>query len=399
MRAAFTLCFAATLAFSLCASASAASLPSRHTQVKMSQAREAVTVPSLPLFNSAVPGTMIPAIGLGTGGYSGNDQGFDTYPECWVGDGGASGGGTGTCGGYVQKAVTSWLEAGARRIDAANSYQNQVDVGKAMNAFIASGKASRSDIFLLSKVGPSHPLGYSDVKDQFEGILTEMGVDYVDLLLIHWPWDSASKGNVSNNHTTSVTPACNHSSTEYNERACRVLSWKAMVDIYASGKARAIGVSNYNITHFQEIIDADLPLPALTQSPFHIYRSATQMDLLLFTARHNIVFLGYSPFGVPDYHQYSFAGCPAANQLQHPYVLSLASKYSATPAQVLLQWQWQLGIPTNPRSMNAQHQVDNLNAYQLFAAVGGLNQTEMDTLSSQPQDLCTPTNDWYECAL
>jgi diketogulonate reductase-like aldo/keto reductase len=124
----------------------------------------------------------MPAVGLGTGAYSNVDNGGSGYPECWVGTGGASGGGTGTCGGYVQTAVKAWLEAGGRRIDAANSYQDQVDVGQAMNAFIAASGTPRSDIFLLSKVGPSHPLGGSDVKAQFAGVLSDMGVDYVDML-------------------------------------------------------------------------------------------------------------------------------------------------------------------------------------------------------------------------
>lgn len=173
-----------------------------------------------------------------------------------------------------------------------------------------------------------------------------------------------------------------------------------MLDIFDGGLARAVGVSNYNVTHFEEIREAGLRMPSLTQSPFHLYRSATQMDLLSYTGRHGIAFLGYSPFGVPDYHNYTFPGCPSANQLAHPYVLEVADKYGATPAQVLLQWQWQLGVPANPRTMSAQHMDDNLRAYELFAATpfGGLNQTEVDMLSAQPQDLCSSTNTWYECA-
>ena len=293
-------------------------------------------------------------IGLGCGGYSSANNGYGAYPECWIGDGGATGGGSGTCGGFVQQAVTSWLEAGGRRLDAANSYQDQVDVGKALNAFLASSGVPRADIFLLSKIGPSHPLGGADAKAQFEGILAEMQVDYVDLLLVHWPWDSASKGNVTNNATTSSVPLCNHTSPLFDERLCRLDTWQGMLDIFATGRARAVGVSNYNVSHFEEIVAAGMPLPALTQNPFHLYRSATQSDLIDWTARHGVAFLGYSPFGVPDYHNYSFTGVPAGNQLQHPYVLSLADKYSATPAQVLIQWQYQLGIVSRESGARAR---------------------------------------------
>jgi diketogulonate reductase-like aldo/keto reductase len=355
-------------------------------------------VPTLLLGNTAIPGLTIPAIGLGTGAYSDVNLGnASSYPECWTGNGGA-GGGAGSCGLYVRDAVTAWLQAGGRRIDAANSYQDQVDVGIAMNNFINSGAATREEIFLLSKVGPSHPLGGNDVKAQFQGVLSDMNVSYVDLLLVHWPWFSASKGNVTQNVTVSTTPACNNSSPEFSEKYCRLDTWKGMLDIYASGQVRAIGVSNYNVSHFEEIIEAGLPLPALTQSPFHLYRASTQADLLIFCAKHGITFLGYSPFGVPDYHTYTFPNCPSSNQLEHPYVLSLAQKYNVTPAQVLIQWQWQIGIPVNPRSVNPQHMLDNLNTYSVFQTLGGLNETEVNTLFSQPQDFCSPENTWYECA-
>lgn len=150
----------------------------------------------------------------------------------------------GGCGAYVQQAVTTWLSVGGRRIDNANSYQNQVDVGAAIKA---SG-VPRSDIFLLSKVGPGNPLGYNDTLVQFAGVLSDMQVDYVDALLVHWPWDSKPQGNVSSNTTSSTDPLCDHASRMYDERLCRLSTWKAMVEIFNSGKARSIGVSNYNVT-------------------------------------------------------------------------------------------------------------------------------------------------------
>jgi diketogulonate reductase-like aldo/keto reductase len=290
---------------------------------------------------------------------------------------------------FSQKAVGLWLEAGGRRIDSANSYQDDVDVGAAL----AASNVPRGDLFILSKVGPSNPLGFNDTLKQFAGVLTNLQTTYVDLLLVHWPWDSVSQGNVSRNVTQSSDPLCNHTSPLFDERGCRLSTWSAMVEIWKSGGARAIGVSNYNVTHFQEIIDAGMPLPALTQNPFHLYRSSTQMDVKSFCERHGIVFLGYSPFGVPDYYVYPTPALPAANQLQHPAVLDIAARHNATPAQVLIAWQWQLGVPVNPRSMNQQHMVDNLNAY------GGLwlNQSDIDTLSSQPQAFCT-VDSYYECA-
>jgi diketogulonate reductase-like aldo/keto reductase len=341
------------------------------------------SVPGIVLKNAAMPGTVMPAIGLGTGAYNSNPAvGYGGYPECWSTNGG--------CGAFVTQAVTTWLSVGGRRIDSANSYQNQVEVGAA----IAASGVPRADVFLLSKTGPGNALGYNDTLVQFAGVLSDMKVDYVDALLIHWPWDSKPQGNVSSNVTSSTDPLCNHANALYDERLCRLSTWKAMVDIFNSGKARSIGVSNYNVTHFEEILAAGMPLPAITQNPFHLYRSATAMDVKSWADRHGVVFLGYSPFGVPDYKVYPTPPLPVANQLAHPSVLAAAAAHGKTPAQVMLQWAWQLGVPANPRSMNQQHMIDNLAAYD---GSFSLTQDEMDDLSSQPQDRCATDKSWYEC--
>lgn len=343
-------------------------------------AAAAPAVPSVALLNAAVPGLTMPAIGLGTGAYSDNAAiGYGNYPECWSSCGG--------CGGFARRAVGLWFDAGGRRIDAADSYQNQADVGAA----IGSSGVPRGDVFLLSKVGPSQPLGFNDTLAQFAKVKADMGVGYVDALLVHWPWDSKSQGNVTQNGTAQSTdPLCNHTSTAYSEAGCRLSTWRAMVQIFESGGARAIGVSNYNVSHLQEIVDAGMPLPSINQVPFHLYRSSSQMDVLAFCARHGITLLGYSPFGVPDFHAYP-PSLPAANQLEHPAVVAIAAKYGVTPAQVLIRWQWALGVPVNPRSMSAQHMADNLAAY---TALPFLNQTEVNTLSSQPQVTCGMDPKW-----
>jgi diketogulonate reductase-like aldo/keto reductase len=203
-------------------------------------AAAAAPVPNVYLGNNrgtAQPGLLMPAIGLGTGGYSDNNAtGYGNYPECWSSLTG--------CGPWVQQAVTSWFAAGGRRLDAANSYQNDHDVGAAM----AASGLPRSEVFLLSKTGPSHPLGYNDTLAQFEAIKASMGVSYVDCLLIHWPWPSASKGNVTNNSTQSTDPACNTAAATYDEVECRLQTWRAMLHIYNSGGALSIGTSNFNVT-------------------------------------------------------------------------------------------------------------------------------------------------------
>lgn len=343
----------------------------------------AASSPSFPLKNAAVPGTSMPWIGLGTGAYSDNAAvGYGGYPECWSTSAG--------CGQFAQTAVSTWLSVGGRRIDSANSYQNQADVGAALAAAISNGVVAREELFILSKVGPSNPLGYNDTMVQFQGILAAQQTTYVDALLMHWPWDSKSQGNVTNNSTSSTDPLCNHAdAAHYDEAACRISTWRALVDIFNAGGARAIGVSNFNVSHFEEIKASGLPMPALTQNPFHLYRSATQMDIINYCLRNDIVFLGYSPFGVPDYKVYPTNNTlPVANQLNHPAVLAAAAAHGATPAQVLLSWSMALGIPVNPRSMNKQHMIDNLNALDAVT----LTQSEMHALLAVPQDMVSQKN-------
>ena len=105
---------------------------------------------------------------------------YGGYPECWAEI--DSKGKVVGCGGFAARATLEWIEAGGRRIDSANSYQNQHAVGQAM----ALSQVPREEMFFLSKTGPSNPLGYNDTLRQFAAVLTEAGVDYVDALLIHW---------------------------------------------------------------------------------------------------------------------------------------------------------------------------------------------------------------------
>jgi len=338
-------------------------------------------IPSVALKNAAVPGLLFPATGLGTGGYASDTSvGYGGYPECWSQPAG--------CGPWVTKAVLMYLQqAGGRRIDNANSYQNQATVGEA----IALSGVPRNEIFLLSKVGPSQPLGYNDTLAQFAQAQKDLQTSYVDILLVHWPWDSASQGNVTNNMTTSTDPACNHSSPVYNEKNCRISTWKAMVKIFQSGGALAIGVSNFNQTHIQEIIDAGLPLPALNQCPFNVYRSSSQMDLVNFCRQHDIVFNGYSPLGVPDWH--AFPKPLSKTPLVDPTVVAIAQAHNASPAQIIQAWEWSLGIPVNPRSMSLAHMQENLASYQIT-----LTPAEIQALSTLPQDTCAIDPTMYECA-
>jgi len=269
---------------------------------------------------------------------------------------------------------------GGRRLDAADSYYTQKSVGEAMR----NSGVNRSDIFVLQKVGPTNPLGYNDSLTQFAGILSDMQITYVDSLLIHWPWQE-----IPGQHSSD--PYCDPYSAKHNFTACRISTWKALIKIYESGQALSIGVANYNITHLQEIIEEGLILPTLNQIPFNPYHSTSQAELIQFCRDHDIVVLGYSPLGIPDWHKFPDPPMPATTPLNDPVVLQIAAAHGRSPAAVILNWEWSLGLPVNPRSMNAAHMLDNLNIYNFT-----LTTDEIAQLSSRPQDYCKSDN-WYEC--
>lgn len=230
-------------------------------------------VPSFALRNAAVAGLTMPAIGLGTGGYGTNPA--SPTPECW----GASHG----CGAVAQAATVAWLGLGGRRIDAADTYDDDEYVGAGM----AASGLPRGEIFVLSKIGSGAAMGYTDTLAQFQGILARMNINYVDALLIHWPTSLAN----------SSEPSCQVFAPTYNATECRLQTWRAMVSIFNGGGALSIGVSNYNASHLMEIVDAGLPLPAINQCPFHVYRSSSQAATRAYCKANGILFHGYSPLG------------------------------------------------------------------------------------------------------
>ena len=237
--------------------------------------------PSFLLKNAAIDGLAYPAVGLGTGGY-GLDP-LRKYPQCWIES-------IPGCGAHATAAVSSWLKMGGWRIDSADSYANQKAIGRG----IKESGVPREQVFVTSKIGPSQPLGYNDTLAQMQSIKAQLEVSYVDMLLIHWPVQndpSAAK---------STDPVCQNGAPSYDARACRLSTWRAMLEIFKNGDARGVGVANYNATHLQEIKDAGLLMPSVNQCPFNIHRSTSQQSTIDFCNKEGILFNSYSSLGIPD---------------------------------------------------------------------------------------------------
>ena len=279
--------------------------------------------PSVKLMNAAKDGVMMPVVGIGTGGYNRDPTGPGEY---WTDD-------------VAEKAIGQWLAVGGRRVDGAVDYGDQVGTGKAIRA---SG-LRREELFITSKVSLAN---YNQTLQQMSEILSDLQMDYVDLLLIHWPGNS------------STIPATN--------KELRQSCWKALEYLFNNGKARAIGVSNFEVNHIQDIVDLKGLLPAVNQVEYHPFWH--EDDLVEYCQKMGITFNGYAPLSASDWGPIERGWDRSV--LNDPTVVSIAQAHGCTPAQVVQQWQWKQGIVVNPRSMNVTHMKENLNFFnvQLTAA-------------------------------
>ncbi|PSL40090.1 diketogulonate reductase-like aldo/keto reductase [Planomicrobium soli] len=216
-------------------------------------------------------------------------------------------------------AVTTALENGYTHIDTALAYQNEENVGKAVHDF----GLAREKVFITSKL-PAQIKGYDETLQAFDETISNLGVDYLDLYLIHapWPW-------------TEIGKDC----TEGN-----IQSWKAMEKLYNDGKIRAIGVSNFSETDIQALLDTCDIVPMANQIPFYIGRD--QESLLSFCKQQNIVVEAYSPLATGQI-------------LNSPVILEMAEKYGVTPAQLCIRYCLDRETLPLPKSTNESRIIEN----------------------------------------
>ena len=229
-------------------------------------------------------------------------------------------------GTYLEKGVDCYngvleaLKAGYRHIDTAAFYGNEEEVGKA----IRDSNVPREEIFVTTKVWNTDR-GYEKAKKSLEKSLERLDLDYVDLLLIHWPANERQFPGKSN---------------EIN-----LDTWKAFIELYKEGKAKSIGVSNFYLHHLKNLINNSEITPMVDQIELH--PGYMHEELLEFLKSHQIICEAWSPLG-------------RGNLLTNQTVINLANKYNKTPAQILIKFILQIGAIPLVKSKNKLRIKNNL---------------------------------------
>ncbi|GAA2434369.1 aldo/keto reductase [Mycolicibacterium llatzerense] len=216
----------------------------------------------------------------------------------------------------TERAVTAALHAGYRHIDTAAAYGNEAGVGRA----VAASGIPREDIYVVTKLWNSEQ-GYEKTLAAFDASIAQLGLDYLDLYLIHWP-----------------TPAQN----------LFVDTFKAFAHLRDQGRIRAIGVSNFEPVHLKLLIDATGIVPAVNQIELH--PRLPQAELRETHARYGIATEAWSPLG-------------QGSMLQDPIITAIAERHGKTPAQVLIRWHIQLGNIVIPKSVNPDRIASNFHVF------------------------------------
>jgi 2,5-diketo-D-gluconate reductase A len=209
------------------------------------------------------------------------------------------------------------IAAGYRLIDTAARYGNEAAVGRA----VRSSDVPRAELFVTTKL-PGADHGHDTATKAFEASLGRLGLDYVDLYLIHWPLPRVGKF---------------------------VDTWCGLIELRERGLTRSIGVSNFTPTHLQEVIDDTGVVPAVNQVELH--PALAQSDLRAFHREHAIITESWSPLG------------QGGALLREPVLAQLAAAHDVTPAQVVLRWHIELGALPIPKSADPRRMAANLDVF------------------------------------
>ncbi|MDO5538240.1 MAG: aldo/keto reductase [Desulfovibrionaceae bacterium] len=225
-------------------------------------------------------------------------------------------------------AVRMAVRTGYRLIDTAAAYGNERGVGEAC----ADCGVARSELFVTSKLWPTD-YGYDAARRAFDRSLAKLGMDYVDMYLLHWPFPSDFERTLG--------------------------AWRALECALADGRVRAIGVCNHSVANLERLMAETDIVPAVNQVELHPLFA--QEELVRMHRRLGIATQAWSPLG--GVNIYDAAPGRARHVLKHPLIIRLAEKMGRTPAQIVLRWHLQRGVSAIPKSVRPERMAENFSIF------------------------------------
>ncbi|CAH0404275.1 unnamed protein product [Chilo suppressalis] len=237
----------------------------------------------------------------------------------------------------LRDAVLNAIDLGYRHFDTASIYDTEEEIGEAIKMKIDSGDVKRSDIFLTTKLWNTRHRR-DQVLPALKDSLTKLGMDYVDLYLMHWP--------------IGLNEDYSHSDVDFME------TWRGLEDAMKQGLTKAIGVSNFNEEQLKRMLEEATVKPAALQ--IEIHPQIVQKDLVDFAQENGIVVMAYSPFGSLVSR---FGMQMPGPKMDDPVLTEIANKYKKTTLQVVLRWLVDRKIVPIAKSLHAKRQAENINIF------------------------------------
>ncbi|WP_374964291.1 aldo/keto reductase [Lysinibacillus sp. RS5] len=242
----------------------------------------------------------------------------------------------------LAEAVKTAIAKGYRSIDTAQVYRNEESVGRGIRAAIDEGLVTREELFVTSKVW-NDGLSYEETLSAYDSSLEKLGLDYLDLYLVHWPGIDTNYVDV----------------------------YKALEKIYQDGRVRSIGVSNFHVLHLENLLKETSVIPVINQIEFHPH--LIQEEVRAYCKEKGVQVEAWSPL-------------MNGSLLEEALIQQLATKYRKTPAQIVLRYDVQHGVVTIPKTMTPTRMTENLAVFD-FA----LTEEEMAQLDALNDGLrCGP---------